>query len=459
MSHAVMPLSDYVGACDAIREKTGGTEPIKSGELVEQIGAVHTAGKLAALESAEVLQGKLFGNPVTATAVTPIEHNTGVRLESKNLFDASLFNKDTAGGITVEHEGDGVFHIYGSTPANSVVQDKVCWLDLPCEANKNYTLSATLLSGTLGHFVIPFFGVGAEPHTIKNWLNVEINQNTEIGTTVTHTGKPSETGALHGFEANYITRFWFYFGVNTDPYEMDCRIRVQLELGSTATPYTPYVSDFSSAVVKKRGKNLFDKDNVTVVSTNAGGAYEMSPTETGVNIKFGLSGWPYVGASIGKYRDFVGKTLCFKCDCEGTQSSTSMGLYRGPENSPLAEFGSKNYCAATIPQNDTLNDVDIYLRLYAGEQTAETKNNTYEFKNIQVELGSTATEYEPYIPPITYSADAEGNLGEVPSISPTMILECPDVEGVNIVAHYLKDIDGAFEERLAELEAAVVENA
>lgn len=30
--YAVMPYADYEAACTAVREKTGGTEPIKSGE-------------------------------------------------------------------------------------------------------------------------------------------------------------------------------------------------------------------------------------------------------------------------------------------------------------------------------------------------------------------------------------------------------------------------------------------
>ncbi len=44
---AVMPLSDYVSACDNIREKTQITEMIKSGELSEKIEEVYEAGKKA----------------------------------------------------------------------------------------------------------------------------------------------------------------------------------------------------------------------------------------------------------------------------------------------------------------------------------------------------------------------------------------------------------------------------
>lgn len=42
---AVMPLKDYIDACDAIRSKTASTEVIKSGEIPKKISEVYEAGK------------------------------------------------------------------------------------------------------------------------------------------------------------------------------------------------------------------------------------------------------------------------------------------------------------------------------------------------------------------------------------------------------------------------------
>ena len=42
--NAVMPLEDYTSACDRIREKTGTTEAIKSGELKDKIDSVYLSG-------------------------------------------------------------------------------------------------------------------------------------------------------------------------------------------------------------------------------------------------------------------------------------------------------------------------------------------------------------------------------------------------------------------------------
>lgn len=46
-NHAVMPLQDYVDTCEAIREKTGSTDAIKSGELASGVNEVYEAGKKA----------------------------------------------------------------------------------------------------------------------------------------------------------------------------------------------------------------------------------------------------------------------------------------------------------------------------------------------------------------------------------------------------------------------------
>jgi hypothetical protein len=59
---AVMPLNDYISACDKIREKTGDTELIKSGELAEKIEAVYQKGTESGAESGDSVFWDLFQN-------------------------------------------------------------------------------------------------------------------------------------------------------------------------------------------------------------------------------------------------------------------------------------------------------------------------------------------------------------------------------------------------------------
>lgn len=583
MSHAVMPLADYVGACDAIREKTGGTEPIKSGELVEQIGAVHTAGKLAALESAEVLKGNLFGNPVTATAVTPITHNTGARLESKNLIDISdwkavggtingitytqqadgqihisgtiadntfsptyrsgdiptdkkykyklepgvysvkrfwlggydiefyvglrdfngshvtnisdentkitkecyiycwgvfvhnritdaldltiptqvehgtvatpytpyvsdftkvrtrnLFNEElytdyshSDDGITVDYEGSGIFHVHGSA-TESGFSTKNLYFAIPVSEGDTFTESVEYLSGSTEIPMYMFFGTSATKGNASNWMNCQINASTVVGNTVTRTSTiPSG--------ANYITAFWFYTTASSGA--VDIRVRVQLEEGTEATPYVSYTIP---AQVKKRGTNILNADEL-------------------VSDCFAKNEDESLTFTMGGSNQYEGNRFSSRANV-WVPKGTLYSLNRIEENSSLENpivwrlFYSDG-TNTTIPNDQYMRTSEkdiIGIDIFGAN--AEPFGNSVTLRNIKLNLYQWY-DYEPYIPPITYPADAEGNLGEVPSISPTMILECPDAEGVNIVAHYLKDIDGAFEERLADLEAAIVENA
>lgn len=52
---AVMPEDDYKDACDAVREKTGGTDPIKSGEMGAQIRAIKAGGDDQVITNASYL--------------------------------------------------------------------------------------------------------------------------------------------------------------------------------------------------------------------------------------------------------------------------------------------------------------------------------------------------------------------------------------------------------------------
>ena len=52
--YAVMPRADYLDACDAIREKTGSTDVIKSGDMGTRIRAIKTDGPSQVLVKTEI---------------------------------------------------------------------------------------------------------------------------------------------------------------------------------------------------------------------------------------------------------------------------------------------------------------------------------------------------------------------------------------------------------------------
>lgn len=83
---------------------------------------------------------------------------------------------------------------------------------------------------------------------------------------------------------------------------------------------------------------------------------------------------------------------------------------------------------------------------------------SFVMSNIQLEVGETDTEYEPYKEPVEYTVNADGTVEGVKSIAPTTTL-MTDTEGVLIEVEYNKDANkvvASLEQRLAALEAAII---
>ena len=80
------------------------------------------------------------------------------------------------------------------------------------------------------------------------------------------------------------------------------------------------------------------------------------------------------------------------------------------------------------------------------------------FKDLQIEVGSVATEYEPYAEPTEYTPNEDGTVDGVMSVYPTTTL-MTDTSGVSVEATYNKDANkvvASLEERIAALETAIV---
>lgn len=77
------------------------------------------------------------------------------------------------------------------------------------------------------------------------------------------------------------------------------------------------------------------------------------------------------------------------------------------------------------------------------------------FSNIQLEVGTTATDYEPYIEPQTVTANADGTVEGLTSISPDMTI-MTDTQGVVIDMTYNADTKMNIDNKIAEISAAIV---
>ena len=70
-------------------------------------------------------------------------------------------------------------------------------------------------------------------------------------------------------------------------------------------------------------------------------------------------------------------------------------------------------------------------------------------KNVQIEYGSTATEYESYKCQ-TVNADSDGNVENIISVYPNMTL-LTDTEGITINCTYNADTKKYIDNKIAEL--------
>lgn len=224
----------------------------------------------------------------------------------------------------------------------------------------------------------------------------------------------------------------------------------QLELGTSATAYTPHVSDISSVSVKKYGKNLINYPYANTTKTvngitftdNGDGSITANGTANGTAnfMCFSIS-------SHGLKKGIYTLTSGIGNDNFGLSYGAAFGyLYSGNTRQTT---GTKNgNCTISLSQ-DAMCDVVLVIR------SGVTVNNLV-FKP-QLELGNAATDYEPYKAPVTYTPDSDGKVSGVTLGSDTATLTT-DTSGVIINAKYKKDITKAFEELETKLTNAILSN-
>jgi hypothetical protein len=214
-------------------------------------------------------------------------------------------------------------------------------------------------------------------------------------------------------------------------------IKPQLEFGSTATPYTPFISNFTGVEVSRYGKNLiprpFCKNTQTVNGinfvSNADGTITLNGTNNGNAYSRYTSSHYNLPLPKGSYYIYAGNDN-IRCTVQIKRAS-----------------GVTNYVVNStfnIEDGDVLESV--WVQVSAG--------NTTVFENTiiepQLELGTIKTEYKPYIEPQTATANAEGIVEGLTSLAPTMTL-IPNSNEVIIEMEYFRDIDLALENQIIEI--------
>lgn len=368
---------------------------------------------------ANALKGSAIGQSVNLTDVSPIEHTLDVKVQSKNIYPFSL-TKTTAQNATFIRRTASEVEVKGAN--GSPYQWSSGW----------YQFYKESVTGAID-FTKDRVTVSMEVTLIEEGANgatFSFGHSTVVGrlefTATTTPTRVSFTISPSALDVNGL-----YLCVNSNTLKI---ANIQFEYGTEATDYAPYMTDVTTATVKKYGKNLFDPNEVVNRTTHG--------ITTTVQEDGGIT---FSGVATTTYRYFTPNY--FK-----NPILLSPGTYTLSGHGKLTiqvkylDGTSENfYGTFTLKKYGFLKDA-LLNNLTVGDEY-----NMTIYPSLVV--GSVA-EYEPYKEPVTYNVNADGTVEGVTSIYPTTTLLTDTGTVVDVT--YNRDISKAFAELEQKLTNAVI---
>lgn len=354
---------------------------------------------------ASALKGSASGEAVALKDVSPLEHNLGVRVESKNKINAP---DKTVSGTT------------------AWCAEKLGSYTLP---NGTYTISCGVEKSASA---VP----GLKLQRLKD--GSDFKEHTDVSN-----GKMTTSFTVDDSLGGGII-IYLYSNLTGNAVETSCTYsNIQVELGTKATPYTPYIADTSGVKLLVQGGNLIPYPYTETTKTvngitftdNGDGTITANGTATSQAVFYLLQR---------SNMQIAQDAFLSGCPAGGSYSTYFLEVYNG-NTGYKADTGR----GVLIPK-DTIRDV--YIVFKAG---ATVENVTFK---PQVEIGTTATDYERYIAPVEYTVNADGTVDGLKSIAPSTTL-MTDTAGALITVEYNKDANKvvkSLEDRISALEAAVI---
>ena len=397
----------------------------KLATIKENNPKVYNAGKLKTLSKSKYMHPTVSGSAIRVDDVNSIEHKLGVGVGSKNLLPYPY--KDlkvgtiTTNGITFTTSEDGSILINGTAEANIT---KYLYQDL--KSKPAWAKEGTVIT----------ISKNSDKETEQSMIYFTVNYydaNTTMKQGITAIKLSQATGTVN---ADWVGVGWYIHIPKGNSID-NLTIKPMIELGLTATPYTPFITDFTGVEVSRYGKNLiprpFCKNTQTVNGinfvSNADGTITLNGTNNGNAYSRYSSSHYNLPLPKGSYYIYSGNDN-IRCTVQIKRAS-----------------GVTNYVVNStfnIEDGDVLESV--WVQVSAG--------NTTVFENTivkpQLELGSTATEYKPFIEPQTATANVEGVVEGLISLSPTMTL-IPNNSGVVANLTYYRDIDTAIDNQTIQI--------
>lgn len=399
--------------------------------IAENVPKVYHAGQLSVISQSEALKGSAQGKGVTIKDISPVEHDMSVKLSGLPPIEAG----STIIPITRPYAFEDDEAQTGMTW--TVADDGTITIDV----------DGTKTDGTNPWFIVENLVLPAGEYVISVMKSVTVTPETEgamwahsmhicdgdmyygSGKTIKIVELPTDNSTYMpdvSFTLTKETAIWIDYmygsagvGMGRVPDRVVTEIKIELKSDVTYLP-----ADYSGVKVQRLGKNLFNGE-----------------------------------LKIWENANRIGSKGCVKVKPNTVYTIYTFDYTISP---PTFEIRGNHTGKYSMSDKQILGMTNIfnsgeYEYIWFREWKEMTQDGVTLESRVQVEEGRTATEYEPYIEPNEYTANADGTVDGIKSLYPSMTLTS-DTEGVIITAEYIKDIDKAFEERLAALEAAIVNN-
>lgn len=203
------------------------------------------------------------------------------------------------------------------------------------------------------------------------------------------------------------------------------------------------VTDFSEVSVKKMGKNWVDINSLARFDNWIHSVDGETKTYSSYKIQLKPN-----------------TEYCFGCNPISTGGSIIVvsSIPHKSKDGEIATIINGNYAIGTTKKSFNSGETGvIYVNWYAGSKTQErlTRVVNEVLIDFQIELGTVATEYESYKEPQIVTANDDGTVTGLTSVSPNMTI-LTDTDGVNIEMTYNADTKRYIDNKFAELSVAIL---
>ena len=349
------------------------------------------------------LKGNASGETIVLKDVSPIEHNLGVKVESKNLISVAQ-GTTTRSGVTFSADENGVITCNGISTGDIYCQINDKAIEL---VSGMYTLSGCPVGGAWDKYLI--------------YAETEGVLFDDIG-----------SGKSFGIKEDKKYNVLIYIPRNVTVEHLV--FKPQLEKGTMATPYTPYIADIEEVKVLAQEANLLSLDkfennswdntvleNGTIKQVAADTASPFS-----FKVQYLVNGSYHQLATI--YNISSPQKIVASFTCDNPLTYLRFGV-NGNQRDTIASFRDLN-----LPAGDYTLSLDL----------TNATQGSISWRDMQLEYGGLS-DYKPYKEPIEY---AQGE--DIKSIHPSTTL-MTDTAGAVMTVEYNRDINDAFAELLQRI--------